>query len=83
MVPIRDLLRELYSNKPPATDLRAPEVAHAYRAHWCKDGCQSNCLLYLEEDVTTAMANAARLGVGLGAVCADVIESLNAILKRA
>ena len=29
------------------------------------------------------MANALRLGVGLGAVCADVVESLNAILKRA
>ena len=29
------------------------------------------------------MANAARLGVGLGAVCADVVETLNAILKRA
>ena len=35
------------------------------------------------EDVTLAVANAARLGVGLGAVCADVVESLNAILKRA
>ena len=30
-----------------------------------------------------AVVNAARLGVGLGAVCADVVESLNAILKRA
>ena len=29
------------------------------------------------------VANAARLGVGLGAVCADVVESLKAILKRA
>ena len=29
------------------------------------------------------MANACRLGVGLGAVCADVVESLSAILKRA
>ena len=33
--------------------------------------------------MTTAVANAARLGVGLGAVCADVVESLKAILKRA
>ena len=33
--------------------------------------------------MTTAVANAARLGVGLRAVCADVVESLNAILKRA
>ena len=30
-----------------------------------------------------AVANAARLGVGLGAVCADVVESLNAVLKPA
>ena len=30
-----------------------------------------------------SLANAARLGVGLGVVCADVVESLNAILKRA
>ena len=29
-----------------------------------------------------AVANAARLQVGLGAVCADVVESLNTILKR-
>ena len=29
------------------------------------------------------MANARRFGVGLGAVCADVVESLNTILKRA
>ena len=39
-------------------------------------------LLYLEEDVTTAVADTARLGVTLGAVCADVVESVNAILKR-
>ena len=45
--------------------------------------CKSNYLLYWEEDVTKAVANARRLGVGLGAVCADVVESLNAILKRA
>ena len=48
----------------------------------CNLSNQSNCLLYLEEDVTTAVANAARLGVGFGAVCADVVESLNAILQR-
>ena len=55
-------------------------MARAYRAH---EACQSNYLLYEEEDVTEAVANARRLGVGLGAVCADVVESLNAILKRA
>ena len=83
VVAMRDLLRELYTDKPPRGDLRAAEVARAYRAHCCKEACQSNYLLYLEEDVTEAVANARRLGVGLGAVCADVIESLNAILKRA
>ena len=30
-----------------------------------------------------AVGNAALLGVGLGAACADVVESINAILKRA
>ena len=82
VVAMRDL-RELYTDKPPRGDLRAAEVARAYRAHCCKEACQSNYLLYLEEDVTEAFANARRLGVGLGAVCADVVESLNAILKRA
>ena len=37
----------------------------------------------MEEDVTEGGANARRLGVGLGAVCTDVVERLNAILKRA
>ena len=83
VVAIRDLLRDLYSDTPPLNDLRASAVAQQYRAHCCKAACQSNCLLYQEEDVTTAVANAARLGVGLGAVCVDVVESPNAILKRA
>ena len=83
VVAMCDLLRELYTDKPPRGDLRAAEVARAYRAHCCKEACQSNYLFYLEEDVTEAVANARRLGVGLGAVCADVVESLNAILKRA
>ena len=83
VVAMRDLLRELYTDKPPRGDLRAAEVARAYRAHCCKEACQSNYLLYLEEDVTEAVANARRLGVWLRAVCADVVESLNAILKRA
>ena len=83
VVAMRDLLRDLYSDTPPRADLRAVEVARAYPVHCCKAGCPSNYLLYLEEDVTLAVANAARLGVGLGAVCADVVESLNAILKRA
>ena len=83
VVAMRDLLRELYTDKPPRGDLHAAEVARAYRAHCCKEACQSSYLLYLEEDVTEAVANTRRLGVGLGAVCADVVESLNAILKRA
>ena len=35
------------------------------------------------EDVTTALANAARLGLGSGTLCADVVESRNTILKWA
>ena len=77
------LLRELNTDKPSRGDLRAAGVPRAYRAHCCKEACQSNYLLYLEEDVTEAVANARRLGVGLGAVCVNVVESLNAILKRA
>ena len=83
VVAMLDLLRDSYSDTPPCADLRAAEVVWAYRLHCCKAACQSNHLSYLEEDVTLAVANAARLGVGLGAVCADVVESLNAILKRA
>ena len=73
----------LYSDSPPRADLRAAKVARAYHVHCGKAGCQWNYLVYFEEDVTLAVANAARLGVGLGAVCADVLESLNAILKQA
>ena len=47
-----DPLRELYTDKPPRGDLPAAGVARAYRAHFCKEACQSNYLLYLEEDVT-------------------------------
>ena len=83
VVAMRDLLRDLYGDTPPHNDLGACAAARQYRARCCKAAFQSNYLLYLEEDVTTAVANAARLGVGLGAVCADVVESLNAILKRA
>ena len=80
VVAMRDLLPDLYSDTPPRAGLRVAEVARAYRQHCRKAGCQSNYLFYLEEDVTLAVANAARLGVELGAVCAGVIESLNAIL---
>ena len=83
MVAMRDLHRELYTDKPPRGDLRAAEVARTYRAHCGKETRQSNYFLYLEEDVTEAVANARRLGVGLGAMCADVPRSLNASLKRA
>ena len=83
VVAMCDLLRELYTDKPPRGDLPAAEVARAYRAHCCKVACRSHYLLYLHEDVTEAVANAHRLGVRLGAVCADVVESLNAILKGA
>ena len=72
LVAMRDLLRELYTDKPPRGDLRAAQVARAYRAHCCKEACQSNYLLYLEEE---AVANARRSGVGLGAVCADALRA--------
>ena len=83
VVAISDLLWDLYSNTPLRADLRAAEVSRAYCLHRGNATCQSNYLFYLEEDVTLAVANVARLGVGLGAVCADSVESLNAILKRA
>ena len=83
VVAMRDLLRNWNSDNPTCADLWAVEVARAYRLHCCKAAYQSNYLLYLEEDVTWSVANAAELGVGLGAVCAQVVESLNAILKRA
>ena len=55
-----DLLRELYTDKPPCGDLHAAEVARAYHAHCCKEACQSNYLLYLHEDVMEAVANTRR-----------------------
>ena len=76
-------LRDLYSDTPPGADLRPAEDTRAYRLHCCNTACQLNDLFYLEEDVTLAVANAAELGVGLDAVCDDVVESLNAILKWA
>ena len=82
IVAMRDLLQDLYSDTPPLMDLGVSVVAQQCRAHCCKAAFQSNYLLYLEEDVATAVANAARLETGLGTACADVVESLNAILKR-
>ena len=79
VVAIRDLLQDLYSDTPPLNDLGTSGVARQYCAHCCKAACQSNYLLYPEEDVAATVANASRFGMGLGAVCADVIESLNAI----
>ena len=83
VVAMRDLLRDLYTDTLPRANLRAAEVARAYCLHCCKAASQWNYLFFLEEDVTLVVANAARLGVGLGAVCADVVESPNAIPKRA
>ena len=37
----------------------------------------------MEEDVTEALADSAGLGVELGAMSDNVVESLNAILKKA
>ena len=83
IVGMGDFFRDLYSDMPPLMDLGASAVAREYRAHCCMAACKSNYLLYVEEDVTTKLANAARLGVGLGAVCADAVENLNGMLKRA
>ena len=58
VVAMRDLLRHIYSDTPPRTDLRAAEVARAYRLCFWKAAYQWNYLLYLEEDVTSAVANA-------------------------
>ena len=54
---MRDLARDLYSDTPPRVDLRAAEVPRAHRLHCCKAACQSNYLLYLEEDATLVLAN--------------------------
>ena len=83
VVAIRDLLWDLYSDTRPVIDLVAFAVARDYPAHCCKAGCESNYVLYLGEDVTRAVANAAHFEVEMGAVCADVVGSVNAILKRA
>ena len=63
---MRDLRRDLYSDAPPLIDRGAFVVTRDYRAYCCKAACQSNYLLYLEEDVTTAVANAAPFGGGFG-----------------
>ena len=83
VVAMRDLLRDLYNDTPPCNDLRAREVAREYRLQWCKDHYQTIHLLYLEEDVTIAVANAACLGVGFAAVGTVVVEAPNAMVKRA
>ena len=55
VVAMRDLRRDLYCDTPPLNDLGASAVAQQYCAHCYKAACQSNYLLYLEEDVTTAV----------------------------
>ena len=42
IVAMRDLLRDLYSDRPPLDYLGASAVARQYRAHCCKAACQSN-----------------------------------------
>ena len=67
----------------PPLPFGASAVAQTYHAHSCNAACKSNYLLYPAEDVTMAVDNAASFSGGLGVVCADVVESLNAIVKRA
>ena len=62
---MRDLLRDLYSDTPPLIDVGVFAIKRDYRAHCCKAAFQSNYLLYLEDDVTTEVAYAARFRVGL------------------
>ena len=57
-------------------------VAHSYRAHCSMEACKSHYLLYLEADVAEAEANTGHLGCGVCALCADIVESANAIVKR-
>ena len=52
VVAMRELLRALYTDTPTTTDLEAAAVARKSREQCCKATCQSNYLLYLEEDVT-------------------------------
>ena len=67
---MRDRLRDLYLDRPPLMDPGASLVTPDYCACCCKAACQSTSLLYLEEDVTTAVSNAPRFGGGLGSgVC--------------
>ena len=82
-VAMRDLLRELYTDKPPRGDLRAPELARAYRAHCFKEAWPIKLPPLFGGGCHRGGGQRTPLGVGLGAVCADVVESLNAILKRA
>ena len=65
---MRDLVRVLYCDTPPWSDLRASEVARAQSLQRCKAACQLKYLFYLEGEATLALANAAALGVGLGPV---------------
>ena len=66
VVAMQELLRALYTDIPTTTDPEAAAVARKYRGHCCKATYQSNYLLYPEEDVTEALANAAELGWGWG-----------------
>ena len=66
VVAMRNLVRDLYGDTLPLNDLGVSAVARQYRARCSKVACHSNYLLYLEEDVTTAVANAACLGMGWG-----------------
>ena len=78
MVAIRDLLRDLYLDTPPRADLQAAELPGLPLA--LLQGrlpMELPLLLSGGRDI----GNAAEFGVRLGVVCADVVESLNAILK--
>ena len=63
-----DLLRDLYTEQPPRGELQVAKAVVAYHAHCCQEACQSNYLIYLEADVTEALANAPRSGVWFAAL---------------
>ena len=66
--------------KPHKADTKTVDIVRGGRLH-CKVSCLTHYLLYLDEEGTTEVANAFHVGVVLTALCADVVERLNTIIK--
>ena len=74
VVAMRDLLRKWYMDKPPRRDLRAAQVARAYRAcTLLQAGVPIKLPPLFGGGLQRGRSNARRLEVGLGAVCADFV----------